>query len=434
LSAEGVIRGWTHRFISPETLNLPTAVVRGGRLAPDGPAFRALVFEGDAFHGRQSTMPVETAEKLLELAGSGLPVLAVGDWSNPVPSGLDQGGERDRLKTLFQQLLSLPNVVNVPDRAAIREGLEQLGISRLVVHEPVPLSHEVRSSGPVRLFAFANTGNTRVRTTLSIESSGPDALPFRLNTWTGEIQPLAHFSRGAERIYFPVTIEAGSTLSLALAPTGWAGFSPGKERQVLSISGGEPFIDRDGSLRVRAFSKGPVEVRTADGRTTLFEMPAMPETPSGLTAMDLEVEAWTPGETPASTRKETLVIENAPLLPWTEVPGLGDVSGTASYRGEFNLPDWTANAGAMLDLGEIFNTVKLRVNGADLPPVDPLSREVDLGGYLRKGRNKIEIEVTTTLNNQLRVAVPEVFSINSRQPYGPSGPLRLRPYREIIVP
>jgi hypothetical protein len=141
-----------------------------------------------------------------------------------------------------------------------------------------------------------------------------------------------------------------------------------------------------------------------------------------------------PGETPTSIRREPLFIEDFTLRPWTEDASLQDLSGTAWYRGVIDLPQWEAHAGAILEVGEIFNTLHIRINGVELPPVDPLAREVDLGGFLHQGRNKIEIEVTTTLNNQLRVAVPEVFSINSRQPYGLSGPLRLRPYREIIVP
>lgn len=434
LTSEGVARGWSHRFISPETLKLPSAVVRDARLAPDGPAFRALVFEGDAFHGRQSTMPLETAETLIELAASGLPILAVGDWSAPFPSGLAQEGEREQLATLFQHLLALPNVVNVPDRAAIPDGLERLGISRSVVHERSPLTHEARVSGPVTLYLFANTGPESVRTILSIESTDPEARPFLLDSWTGDIRPMAHFTRTGNRLHFPVTLEAGSTVSLALAPSNWLGLSLDASRQVLSLTQGEAFIDSEGQLRIRAFDAGPIDVRLGNGKHFQSTITEIPELPHEITSLDLTGEAWMPGETPSSIRKEALSLEDYTLRPWTEDPRLKDLSGTARYHGSIDLSDWDATMGAVLEVGKIFNTLHVRVNGSELPPVDPLAHEVDLGGFLKEGRNKIEIEVTTTLNNQLRVAVPEVFSINSRQSYGLSGPLRLRPYREIIVP
>ena len=49
------------------------------------------------------------------------------------------------------------------------------------------------------------------------------------------------------------------------------------------------------------------------------------------------------------------------------------------------------------------------------------------------GRNRIEVEVPSTLFNRLRVATPGVFGSSSRQSYGLVGPLRLVAYREADV-
>lgn len=434
LSKEGNARGWSHRFISPETLNLSSAVVHNGRLAPDGPAFRVLVFEGDAFHGRQSTMPLETAERIVELAEAGLPVLAVGDWSAPMPSGLAQDGEPERLKTIFAQLLSLPNVANVPDRQAIPDGLDRLGLSPAVAHEPATLTHETRAAGPVKLFVYANTGTQAVSTTVSIESHDPEVWPYVLDTWTGEVRPVAHFNHAGGRVFVPLALEAGATASLALAPADWAGYRLDPSRQVLSITNGQASIDSDGQLRLRAFKTGQAVVRLGNGEAVNSVISGIPEFPSQITVLDLTVASWIPGETPTSIQRESRVLKDFTLRPWTADPLLQDLSGTALYHGFIDLPDWDRQAGAVLEVGEVFNTLRVRVNGHEMPPIDPLSRAVDLGRLLKKGRNKIEIEVTTTLNNQLRVAVPDVFSINSRQPYGLPGPLQIRPYREIILP
>ena len=41
--------GWTHTTISPRLLHFPSAQVRNGRLAPDGPNFKVLILRGRRF-------------------------------------------------------------------------------------------------------------------------------------------------------------------------------------------------------------------------------------------------------------------------------------------------------------------------------------------------------------------------------------------------
>ena len=101
---------------------------------------------------------------------------------------------------------------------------------------------------------------------------------------------------------------------------------------------------------------------------------------------------------------------------------------------EFDLgSSWTGGLGAYLHLGGVFDTYTVTVNGRALPPRDVLDLRVDLGPYLRAGRNTIEVEVATTLSNRLRVTRPEVFAVAARQAYGLIGPVRLVPYREVAL-
>jgi hypothetical protein len=75
----------------------------------------------------------------------------------------------------------------------------------------------------------------------------------------------------------------------------------------------------------------------------------------------------------------------------------------------------------------------VRVNGRELPPADQLDPVVDVGPYLRRGRNTIEVEVATPLWNRLRVSNPAVFGAGKRIAYGLVGPVRLLPYVERPV-
>ena len=97
-------------------------------------------------------------------------------------------------------------------------------------------------------------------------------------------------------------------------------------------------------------------------------------------------------------------------------------------------PDWTGDDGAYLELGEVNDTFRVRVNGEQLPPCDPLDATVDLGHRLRPGSNVIEVEVASTLLNRLRVVTPAVYGVATRQNYGLTGPVRLVPYVEKVVP
>ena len=58
---DGIPLGWTHSFATPALLDLAAATVRGGRLAPDGPAYKALIVGTDQFRGHVATMDIDGA-------------------------------------------------------------------------------------------------------------------------------------------------------------------------------------------------------------------------------------------------------------------------------------------------------------------------------------------------------------------------------------
>jgi hypothetical protein len=153
--------------------------------------------------------------------------------------------------------------------------------------------------------------------------------------------------------------------------------------------------------------------------------------PVEVTSWDLEVEDWKPGDGPTETVRPTRSLHLDALAPWSEVPGLEDVSGIGRYRTVVDLGrDWTAADGALLELGEVSDTFRVTVNGHDVGPNDVLDTTVDLGQHLHSGRNVIEVEVASTLINRLRTVTPEVYAEVDRQEYGLIGPVRLVPYAE----
>jgi hypothetical protein len=156
-------------------------------------------------------------------------------------------------------------------------------------------------------------------------------------------------------------------------------------------------------------------------------------------AWTLELEDWKPAD-PSNpkdlrTAKEVHERDLPTLQSWSKVPGLEDVSGVGRYRTTVDLgADWTGDDGAYLELGEVNDTFRVRVNGELLPPCDPMDSVVDLGHVLVPGANRIEVEVASTLINRLRTVTPTVYQVAARQSYGLVGPVRLVPYAEKVVP
>ena len=114
-------------------------------------------------------------------------------------------------------------------------------------------------------------------------------------------------------------------------------------------------------------------------------------------------------------------------------PGLAECIRLGTYTTTFELPaTWAATNGAMLSLGEVFDTFTVLVNGRTIP-IDQISAESDIGPYLKAGRNTIVVRVATTLNNRLAKIDDDVANRGLVQPYGLVGPVRLIPYGTATV-
>jgi hypothetical protein len=74
--------GWSLNIIDDSALDLPSAVVRNGRFAPDGPAYKLFAFEGDAYTStREAVVKWDTAGKIHAIAKTGIPMLIIGNWT-----------------------------------------------------------------------------------------------------------------------------------------------------------------------------------------------------------------------------------------------------------------------------------------------------------------------------------------------------------------
>ncbi|MCZ9347749.1 alpha-L-rhamnosidase, partial [Streptomyces sp. TRM76130] len=128
-TSTGVPLGWSHQFLSGPLLDLPAATVDNGRLAPDGPAYKALFVEGDFFYSSTPTLALADARKLLALARQGLPVVLLGAFDQALTPGVAADGETEALRDVLARLLALPHVALVTDKTAVGDALTGLGVT-----------------------------------------------------------------------------------------------------------------------------------------------------------------------------------------------------------------------------------------------------------------------------------------------------------------
>ncbi len=130
-------------------------------------------------------------------------------------------------------------------------------------------------------------------------------------------------------------------------------------------------------------------------------------------------------------------IEGGPILPepyetptfssWTERDGEAyrHFSGTALYRLEFDLEK---DFPALLDLGDIAHTARVRLNGKDAGTCWVPPHCFDVRGLLQSGKNLLEIEVTSLAANRIAGLDPDkapwkddpVFLDAGGKPFDPS--------------
>ena len=378
--------GFTYGYLTPGTLAHPLARAAGGRVAPSGPAYGAVIID----HAR--SMPVEAAARLDAYAAAGVAVVIVGPTPTRVPglaSDPDATAQADaRLRQHMDRLVSRPRAARVATTEEIPEALAILGVTPAATSSE-PAVHTVRrETDDTAYYAVRNGEANKVVTDLAL--SGPRrAAVVTLNPWSGHVAPVA--SRPRPDGKYVVTIEVGPRAVVLLAVTTRGDAVP---------------------PMVRAHLPGSIAV----------------------TNWELRVDDWLPateGQKASQTNHETAIIGATPLVPWSAIAQLTDSSGVGTYRATVTVPaEFTRASGVLLDLGGIRGAFRVRVNGRWVGASDQLSSLVDLQNLLRPGHsNTIEVDVASTLVNRLRVTRAQ-YAARARQDYGLLGPVQLLPYAE----
>ncbi len=288
-------------------------------------------------------MPAATAGRLADLAKQGAKIV----FERDLPADVPGYGSLAKRRAAFQRARKrLGKAVIANDALA---GLREVGVSRetLTDHGLRYIRRKVRGS---HWYFIANHTDRAVNEWLEL------AVPF--------VSAVLHD---------PIT--GGS----ALLPTRQ---EDGKRQLYLDIAPGQTVF---------------IQARTSD-------LEAPPYVPMVATGDVLTLEGkW-----------DVEFIEGGPELPrrfhtislasWTEAPDeRAEVfAGTARYTLTFPFSSVADADDYVLDLGDVRESARVKINGADVATLYALPLRIPVGPYLKQGANKLEIEVTNLAANRVR--------------------------------
>jgi hypothetical protein len=446
--------GYTYDYFAPAILENDSIEFEDGLINPDTMGYQAVILY-------QEHIALSSAEKLLEFAQQGLPVVFVNGLSEVIECQSDtvyntwQHGEAAS-KSLFStdtdaevqavvaQIKALPNARTIDAEANgidndAHLALQELGVyPRAAFHET---SHNVvtamrETDDEIYLFAYNHRWDqaNAYEVEITLDALGK---PYSYNAHTGNAEPLNYTIQNGKTV-FTLSINPGDATMAVLDKSG------ANRLHVVGTTADKAYI-ANGQVYMVASGSGEYTATLSDGSTVTQTIAAPADIP--LASWDLTVERWTAdpdgkkvyatearpagwasgiigaeastllfgsASSPAYSSTEYIwptlksridVGKVTELVPWKDIPKVGEfVSGIGYYETAFNLPNgWSGANGAYLDIGSISGqTAAVYVNGSKVAVVNPRDCVADITDFLVAGKNTVKVEVTSILMNALR--------------------------------
>lgn len=431
--------GYTYEYVAPDLIADPALTPdTDGGLFGDRSDYDALVLN------EQATISLPSAQRLLTLAEQGLRIFMVGQTPSAT-TGAEP--EADRLAGVVEALLSQPTVTRVAAESDLPGALRAAGIRPTVEPEqPTPALSSVHREvkGVTYDFVYNRSGDEVVQN-LTLTGTGR---PFLLDTWTGNISPIAEYTENGTSITVPVRIAPYDKVIIAVSDSGAIAGKGGNPVQAPAVhakrSDGEVYAtDGAKGLVLRVTENGEFVTELSDGSRRVTSVEGL-EPARRLDGWTLQAQTWSPGENEYTTAKADLAPfsltadGDGRLAPWRTITtpvDLSRASGLGTYTTTFELPEsWKESDGAYLDLGDVLDTAQVTLN--DLPvTVNQSDRgRIDLGTALQPGENTLVIRVATTMFNAVRATGDSNYQLMDWQSTGLLGPVVLTPYRDVDLP
>ena len=382
--------GYDFDGCAPETL-LERATVKNGKLVfPGGTTYQILVLP------ERQTMTPKLLKKIAALVKAGATVFGPPPVKSPSLENFPQCDAE--VKKLARELWNEVDGEKVFSHAfgqgrvlwrktAVQPG-EQYGdyaaVTNLLAEKNLP--PDFSADGPIRfthrrdsdaqIYFVANRETNAVEANCAFRVTGKQ--PELFDPLTGETRTLPQFSETAGGTVIPLRFEAGQSYFIVFRQP-----AASDKIAALNFPKLKPAVELTGAWDVR-FSRrwgGPARV-TFDS-----------------------LDDW-------SRRPES---------------GIKFYSGTAVYRKTFEAPSSLAGQKCFLELGDVKNLARVKLNGHNLGVVWCAPWRVDTGDTLKAGRNELEIEVANLWPNRLigdlSLPAENRFTWTTRNPFKKNSPL-----------
>ncbi|ETS73836.1 hypothetical protein PFICI_14782 [Pestalotiopsis fici W106-1] len=405
---ELIERGWNYNYLSPENLELPQAVVENGVLAPEGPAWKALVVQSG------SNLTLSAIATLQSFAESGLPILFVG-----APPKLYPTASKASNVTVFEEHLAVLEAtegVYTINEDQLADQLSTLGLCPKVSTNTngtwYTTWRETTEGGYALIYAdlIASSGNVTVADTRT---------PYYLNPWTGTQSPVLVYEQDLTSTTIPLELAGNQTAIILFTDSNNTCSVPAYH--VTSAPAGVIGADftLSGGLGVH------VTTTVNDGEAVLSNNAVCSIDGSGvpaafeLTEWELIAEHW---EAPSniSNVEQPMTKFNTThslsvLTSWLDIPALVNTSGIGYYTSTFMWPTDTTNTtastlGAYISFDNVLHSLRVQVNGNQIPPLDITHARADISAYLQPGNNTVTAVVPTTWWNYLKTILDTLES------------------------
>ncbi|KAM5365409.1 hypothetical protein ACJZ2D_011007 [Fusarium nematophilum] len=432
--------GFSYEYLGPANLASEEAVVEDGVLAPEGPAYRALVFDNQIY------ISPEAAKHVLRLAKEGLPIVIIGNAPNTT---IGTAGQHE----VSRSMDSLPPLTNVK----FIDGSDSLveTLAALDVQPRVSVAKESAASGLWSVwretddadFVYLFNDNETQTFNLTFEVAD-NKIPYQLDAWTGDQNPWKVYERTEAGISLSVTLVANQSTIFGFAEhcgpedVHVTDHSENVEKVLAGQGKGLIAFVNDSAAATVALQDGSrVDLAASNSVQEIGEL-----------LWNLTLESWVPSEDPSITRS---VIDTIPLgvqdtlQPWSAIDGVQNVSGVGIYTTILPLPsDFDAQDTAILiHFGPILGTLRAWVNDDRIPPVDISHAEADISKFLKPGENSIRVEVSSNLFNVVKARIHSIrtggdgvmpgtvgeYEDGDWQEHGLVGPATTRVLRKVVV-
>lgn len=454
-------KGYTYDYFSQYLLQNPELTVSNNVLNEEGAAYQALIIY-------QNEMPYESAERLLEMAKEGLPLVIVDGASEMIRNDVwvtyekaasttgANDGKDDQLNEIMEEIRALENVAVIEDEAEAYDALISLGIRPRA--EYVEKNNEILSvlrkdeaASYLYMYNYMYEGNENYTGQVSVDGI---YTPYIINTWNSDIEETAEFFYEDGRTILNVDLAPGEVLLFALNP------AQETENPVIAASENvEKVVFEDGQAVAYVEESGTVSVTYADNTQVNREAEVYDDII--IDTWKLKVQSWEPGEKLVRTEDRgmgyvseevmydtnirEIEVGETSAIPWQQIESVGDtVSGIGYYTAEFALPeDWPAEQNALEVRADSFcgGTASLFINGTEAS-ISWNNGSADISEYVQPGTNTIELQVTSSLRNQMKAQGyeenwqftldPEVPAANTAD-YGLVGIVELRTFTKVAV-